>query len=280
MALPEHAPHIPHIPIPDVKGAARWALTHWKPVSLSLAALAGSGYLAFAQDRGPDTSPVTDNAPASDTIKPPSSDSPAVVINPGFPTQEAQATAEAQKPAATEVKKIKELTNSLLSSEIQKKAEVIRYKNPDGQWWLIYAWKKIDQNVSIAAPGKGSFSRTLGDDTHSMIYVDTDQGQITIDLYGGFRYPTENVAYPIDPNQIVALTLGSSGPKDKIGNEDFEMDISVRLDAKEGFTAESILQQILPDVPKDRARTIEASQRIGPTPTPSSIISVSPRPIP
>lgn len=91
---PEHAPRLSHTPIPDFRGAARWALSHWKPVGLSLATLAGGTYFAIAHDRGPDTSPVSGNAPASDTFKPPEGGSNVgVVTNPVEPT----ATAEAQK---------------------------------------------------------------------------------------------------------------------------------------------------------------------------------------
>ncbi len=75
MRLPEILVHRPSTPVPDSKGRSRWHENPLLQISLSLAILTAGAGLAyqmfFGADRGPQNVPV-DNAPASDTIKPPS----------------------------------------------------------------------------------------------------------------------------------------------------------------------------------------------------------------
>lgn len=87
---PEHIPHIPHILLPDIRGAARWGLGHWKPVGLSLAVLVAGAGLAIAHDRGPQTS-VTPTTGVSNTSEPAE---PVGIIIPALPI-------ETPTPAAT-----------------------------------------------------------------------------------------------------------------------------------------------------------------------------------
>src|SRR3972149_11984855 len=90
----EHAPRLPQMSLPNFREVTRWARNHWQPVGLALATAAGGAYLAFAQDRGPQSLPPEPNR-ASDTIKPPEGGL-SVGIVPNIP-KEPTAKAEAQK---------------------------------------------------------------------------------------------------------------------------------------------------------------------------------------
>ncbi len=52
-ATPEHGLHLPHIPLPDIKGAERWLGTHKKDAAMGVLAVASAGSIAYgvATDR-------------------------------------------------------------------------------------------------------------------------------------------------------------------------------------------------------------------------------------
>ncbi len=98
---PEHAPHIPHLRLPDIRGGFRWANDNSLTLGLALAIAAGGTYFIASHDQKPPIKPTTG---VSDTFKPPESE---FVVVPAIPTEipptaTASPTPEPPKPTPTE----------------------------------------------------------------------------------------------------------------------------------------------------------------------------------
>ncbi|HLC97033.1 MAG TPA: hypothetical protein VJH97_06960 [Candidatus Nanoarchaeia archaeon] len=166
----EHAPRLPQMSLPNFREVTRWARNHWQPVGLALATAAGGAYLAFAQDRGPQSLPPEPNR-ASDTIKPPEgggSEIPSVGIVPNLPTAEAgenKLPVEAPPSIAVSPQPQESSSNpeippfdcGILSPEACASGDKIQWNRPDGKPMIGMGFKlkpseqlRIPQKLVVA----------------------------------------------------------------------------------------------------------------------------------
>ncbi|MBI2196801.1 hypothetical protein HYU45_04310 [Candidatus Daviesbacteria bacterium] len=124
---PEHVSHIPHIPLPDIRGGLRWARNHWQPVGISLAIMAGGVYLIAVHDRGPQSSvrPTTEASDPFNPVEPVGVIIPAMPIE--TPTHIATAPPTPEPTTPEPVKTVKDVINNqtpnlvdLPPNEVQK----------------------------------------------------------------------------------------------------------------------------------------------------------------
>ncbi len=186
---PEHAPHIPHLRLPDIRGGFRWAKDNSLTLGLALAIAAGGTYFIASHDQKPPIKPTTG---VSDTFKPPESE---FVVVPAIPTPTevpptatASPTPEPPKPTATlEPTKVlptpteatagagstpppkeepptseakKDAPCAILPQEYCSKAELIYTKNSSGQS-EIYIGFHLPPNVPIFAGMDGQTGKAV-----------------------------------------------------------------------------------------------------------------------
>lgn len=180
-ATPEGAPHFPRTPLPNIRGALRWAGDNWKQVGLAIAIAAGGIYLLLAHDKGPQKAPVQPANPATDTFKPANPDpgvgsevvipTPPTEVTPAAggasaspeppPTQEptkAPPTPITEPTKAPIVEAEKDKPCTIVPQEYCSQAEVIDWTNSLGQKMKLIGFN-LPAGVPLSMPIDGQVAK-------------------------------------------------------------------------------------------------------------------------
>ncbi len=283
-------PHIPHIRLPDIKGAGRWVQDKWMPVSFSLAvaALSLTGYFIATHDGGTQN-PVRLTTEVSNPSKPaePGSNVAIPVIStetPVPPTATAAPSPEPPEPPITPGEPTAEAIKpsdcgGILSLEACALLRPSYRINPDGSRQLLGFVGNLPIDTKVFADIPGEFKKTKDPDGKPIGILSYVEGQTrkSTTISGQLTFTGRKTDDGREINETITtpgetpIAVVSAPPDGSTGNN-----FSVAINESEVSTAQTRvdMERVNRYFPDLKTRTpYSPPVPSGPAPTPGVIVT-------